>query len=213
MNEGSREIFEQSSNAIPYAQVEWIEPATVNSVIDTQIKRSSKIEFEIVADKVFKTGTSSAQYMIGYDTYFAGDQSRKNCLFFGNGTARVAARYLCFGAENYAPGDNTPYPSGKATYVFKNRTYSENGVVKKTFSAKSFSTNANLYLLGINQPSSANYSGNLGCKMYSCKIWEDKVLVRDFIPVKHNGEGYMYDLCSKQLFGSISGSFIIGPRL
>ena len=54
------------------------------------------------------------------------------------------------------------------------------------------------------------YSKNL--KFYSFKIWDNNVLVRDFIPVRVGGVGYMYDKVSKQLFGNQgSGNFIVGP--
>ena len=44
------------------------------------------------------------------------------------------------------------------------------------------------------------------------KIWQNDVLVRDFIPVRVGSVGYMYDRVSKQLFGnSGTGAFILGP--
>lgn len=46
------------------------------------------------------------------------------------------------------------------------------------------------------------------------KIWNNDVLVRDFIPVIVNGEGYFYDRISKQLFGnSGTGSFVLPKSL
>lgn len=47
--------------------------------------------------------------------------------------------------------------------------------------------------------------------IYYCKIWQGGNLVRNYIPVKKDGVGYLYDKVSKTLFAnSGSGSFIIG---
>ena len=49
-------------------------------------------------------------------------------------------------------------------------------------------------------------------KIYYIKFFENGVLIRDYIPVKVNGVGYMYDKVSGQLFGnSGTGTFIMGP--
>lgn len=49
-------------------------------------------------------------------------------------------------------------------------------------------------------------------KLYSFKIWDNGVLVRDYIPVRKDGVGYMYDRVSGQLFGNAgTGAFVVGP--
>lgn len=49
-------------------------------------------------------------------------------------------------------------------------------------------------------------------RIYATKMYNGTLLVRDFIPVKMNGIGYMYDKVSGQLFGnSGTGNFILGP--
>lgn len=53
-------------------------------------------------------------------------------------------------------------------------------------------------------------------RIYSCKIWQNGVLVRDLIPVRvgsgASAVGYMYDRVSKRLFGNAgSGAFVLGP--
>lgn len=48
-------------------------------------------------------------------------------------------------------------------------------------------------------------------RLYWCKVYEDGVLTRDFIPVRYRGVGYMYDNVSGRLFGNQgSGEFVIG---
>lgn len=50
-------------------------------------------------------------------------------------------------------------------------------------------------------------------RFYSGKIWDSSyALVRDFIPVRIDTTGYLYDNVSKQLFGnSGTGDFVLGP--
>lgn len=51
-------------------------------------------------------------------------------------------------------------------------------------------------------------------RIYYMKIYENSVLIRDFIPVRKDGIGYMYDRVSGQLFGNAgTGSFILGPDI
>ena len=49
-------------------------------------------------------------------------------------------------------------------------------------------------------------------KLYYCKIYDNGILVRDYIPVRKDGVGYLYDKVSGQLFGnSGTGNFTLGP--
>lgn len=51
-------------------------------------------------------------------------------------------------------------------------------------------------------------------QLFKCKIWEADTLVRDYIPVKKNNIGYLFDKVSGQLYGNAgSGSFVCGPDL
>lgn len=53
--------------------------------------------------------------------------------------------------------------------------------------------------------------GTMGVKIYYCKILNNDVLVRDFIPVRIGTVGYLYDKVSKKLFGNVgTGNFILG---
>ena len=54
---------------------------------------------------------------------------------------------------------------------------------------------------------------NVTGRIYSCKIWDNNVMIYDLIPVRKDGVGYMYDKLSNKLFGnSASGApLILGP--
>jgi hypothetical protein len=49
-------------------------------------------------------------------------------------------------------------------------------------------------------------------RLMFCKIWQNGVLVRDFIPVRKGTVGYLYDRVSGKLFGNAgTGDFVLGP--
>lgn len=50
-------------------------------------------------------------------------------------------------------------------------------------------------------------------RIYSCKLWDNGVMIYDLIPVRKDGVGYMYDKLSNQLYGnSANGApLILGP--
>lgn len=78
--------------------------------------------------------------------------------------------------------------------------------------AATFSTNYTFYLFTMNN---GGVTGTIadGLQIKDIKIYDGSTLLRDFIAVRKNGVGYMYDKVSKTLFGNAndSGSFIIGP--
>lgn len=79
-------------------------------------------------------------------------------------------------------------------------------VASSTTSSQSFTTNSNAFLFG------AGGNSRPKIRLYSFKWRRDGVLLYDFIPVRKNGVGYLYDKVSGQLFGNAnsSGSFTYG---
>ena len=52
----------------------------------------------------------------------------------------------------------------------------------------------------------------VSAKIYAFQIWNNGVLVRDYIPVRKGTVGYLYDRVSGKLFGNAgSGDFVLGP--
>ena len=49
-------------------------------------------------------------------------------------------------------------------------------------------------------------------RLMFCKIYQNNVLVRDYIPVRKGMVGYLYDRVSGKLFGNAgTGDFVLGP--
>lgn len=69
--------------------------------------------------------------------------------------------------------------------------------------------NLNLYLLCINVAATADYFAH--ARIYECKIYDDDILVRDFVPAKKDGIIGLYDKVGKKMYGNSGvGDFIAG---
>jgi hypothetical protein len=69
--------------------------------------------------------------------------------------------------------------------------------------------NFSFLLLAFNNNGTATTQnpGNYPTKLFYCKIWENDILRRDFVPVRRNGRGLLYDRVTKTLYGSPNGGF------
>ena len=73
-------------------------------------------------------------------------------------------------------------------------------------------TSLDLYLFCRNINGSPDRSYNYITRIYYLKIWQDKTLVRDMVPVRKGNVGYMYDKVTNRLFGNLStDDFVLGP--
>ena len=104
----------------------------------------------------------------------------------------------------------TPGTGGQHTYRISNATnyfYYDSTSYSFTHNGTSYQ-GASLYLLI--RPSAS--STGINARLYSCTIKEGDTLLRNFIPVRKDGIGYLYDRVSGELFGNAgTGSFTLGP--
>lgn len=69
--------------------------------------------------------------------------------------------------------------------------------------------NLNLYLLCINVAATAYYFAH--ARIYECKIYDDDILVRDFVPAEKDGIIGLYDKAENKMYGNSGvGDFIAG---
>ena len=68
-----------------------------------------------------------------------------------------------------------------------------------------------MYIFAMNHIQSDSTIPMIG-RVYNFKIMDGNAVVRDFIPVRKDGVGYLYDKVSGQLFGNAasSGAFTFG---
>ena len=71
-----------------------------------------------------------------------------------------------------------------------------------------FSAPVTLTLLALNRPDEVLNAG--ATRLYSAKIWDNDILIRDYVPCKNsNGEIGLYDFVNNQFYGnSGTGEFI-----
>lgn len=81
-----------------------------------------------------------------------------------------------------------------------------------THTVASFQSNYNLYLLADDR--AGQTYGPASAKLYSCKIYDNGTLVRDFIPCMNaSGEIGLYELIGSQFYGSAGTGVFIGSEV
>ena len=95
--------------------------------------------------------------------------------------------------------------------INKDKNICQFGDTEITNDKSSFESQYNLFIFCSNDGGNANYFGSL--KVYSCKIYDDEDLVREYFPcISPNGEVGFYDVVNQQFSGnSGTGDFIVGP--
>ena len=90
---------------------------------------------------------------------------------------------------------------------FNKNNVNINNVLTHTFNSTTFTAPSTLTLCCVNEKGTKKLYSSM--KIYSCKIYDNGTLVRDYIPVKgNNGAVGLYDLVNSKFYGnSGSGSF------
>ena len=93
----------------------------------------------------------------------------------------------------------------------KNKNVTSLGNVNHTFSASTFQLNYTMYLFGVNTSGSPNNQlGSL--RIYSCKIYDNGTLIRDFVPCTNpSGTIGLYDVAGNAFYANAgTGTFTAG---
>lgn len=85
------------------------------------------------------------------------------------------------------------------------------GGVTKTYPARTFQTKLNMYLFADNEKGAAGYPAYM--KLYSCQIYDNSTLIRDYVPIKDaDGVCGLWDCVEGKFYENQgSGTFIAGP--
>jgi hypothetical protein len=98
--------------------------------------------------------------------------------------------------------------------IKKNKVYLD-GVLKDTHEEQNFAAQSNLLLFACNYNDISGYAP-LSYKLYSCKIYDNDILVRDFIPCyrKSDKVAGLFDAVNEKFYQNIgAGEFIIGKEI
>lgn len=82
----------------------------------------------------------------------------------------------------------------------------------KSYTNSPFSVGYSMYLFASSEKGQAKYYSN--SKLYSCQIYDNGTLVRDFVPCKNpSGAVGLYDMVSHTFYGNAgTGAFTAGPN-
>ena len=201
---GDRKMMKQ----LPYdAEVEYIE-STGEQYIDTGIYAVNNIIVYGSVIPVDYTTINKSRIIIGTDYVGSGwtfvirqphdvKNNRLQVMFGGWWTSN--------------PNNNNSLDAGVVStfrYDREGMIFDVNGKIMRTSSPSDFSQHKILIGKNMNQ----GYAKYPSLKTVHIKIQMGDNHVRDFIPVRKDGVGYMYDKISGQLFGNAgTGAFIIGP--
>ena len=194
-------IPHKAVSALPdgYTQVEYIE-STGTQYINTGFTPNQ--DTRVVCDVVFPgtTGTSG-KYV------------------FGSRTALTQNSYTYFSYNRkyettYNTQDNVCYQNlitGRFI-IDKNKNVTTTNGTAYSHTYANFTCPGPLYLFALNNNGSLFGGGSLS--LYSCQIYDNETLVRDFIPcIDAGGEVGLYDLVNDAFYGNAgTGDFIAGPE-
>lgn len=102
--------------------------------------------------------------------------------------------------------------AGDRVTIDKNKNVTSVNSYSLTLPDQTFSIDRPIYLLARNNNGTADSFCN--CSIYSCQIYDDGTLVRDFVPAKRESDGDigLYDTIGGQFYGNFgTGSFTAGP--
>lgn len=178
---------------IGYKQLEYIQ-SSGTQWIDTGFKpnQNTKVEMKVSTTE----GTSSSV------PYLFGAQDSNNYF--------VATWVLGFGSDLVTSGINL-YDGVAHDVKVENGVLYKDGTAIAHGQASTFNISVSIGLFAVH---STRVSDTFGvCKVYSCKIYNNGVLVRDFIPCK-NADGVvgLWDDVNSSFYSNAgSGTFIAGP--
>lgn len=194
---------------LPYdAEVEYLS-FDGNQYIDTLVTPNETIEAELdvsISNKQGSTGLLSAREFTNLQT---APLTALSLDIWTNGSKIALNDY------NYDSGwmGTITLNTRFITSIRERSLYFNSTLVVQSSTTSSFSHSVTYGLLRGHRLNDTwdtrkGVSGNL----YACKIWKNDAVARDFIPVRKDGIGYMYDKVSRRLFGnSGTGAFVVGP--
>ena len=180
------------------AEVEYLE-STGTQWIDTGVVASQNIKIEAR----FYRANSPSQFAYGVRS----GSTTISCAT-GVGTSVATVGYARWGNSAYAAA----IPNTEVVVVQDKDGVTVNGVHYNYTAAESVVPQSGYTIaLFAAKNSATTVAANLSGKFWYCKIWQNGVLVRDYIPVRKGTVGYLYDRVSGKLFGNAgTGVFSYG---
>lgn len=186
-----------------YVQLSYVK-ADGTQYVDTGYKIASK-KMKVVAHlglddnpasmSLFGSNAGSNYNLVVY----AGNESGNFSVWVGSSSGILTREYIL--------GYN------EIEYELDNGTIKANinGIVSSGSYTGSITTNRNFYIFGKNGNGSSQERGR-GYRLYSFRLYDDGVLVRDYVPCKRKSDGVvgLYDLCQGTFTDSATSVALLG---
>ena len=184
-----------------YTELEYIE-GTGTQYIDTGFNPDQ--DTRVVMDIVGPAANVSARY-------FASAQNG-NVIYQMMSQYGGTQVYDYYGTSAQIVND---IPTTGRLILDKNKNVFSAGGVTHSHPLQNFSVGYNLYLFGQNNRGNTDQSRIAQMVLYSCKIYSNGILSRNFIPCKNpNGAVGLYDIVHGVFYGNIgTGVFTAGPEI
>ena len=139
----------------------------------------------------------------------SGYQSNAYCLWTGSNNAGYQDDY-----GNKVTNTSTSRNSGGRHLLDKNKNvFSVDGEVVNTSAANTFSGSYPVFLLSVNNAGSPLSAYPTTAKLYSCKIYDNDTLVRDFIPCIYDDAVGLWDKVEEKFYGNAGTGVFIGSEV
>lgn len=192
-------------------KVEYLE-SNGTQYIDTEIKADDTTEVEIIVAAT-NTGATWDGCLFGSRT--STNSSDSYILWFNHYSNASTPQFsLVYNGVNYGKTVFiTNNPNGKHIITFRNKDLYIDNELKTTVTSVQPDSTLPLLFLALNTGSGVD-SRKFRGKIYSCKIWQNNTLVRDFVPMistedGHVGEASLFDtVTNKYFYNKGTGKFI-----
>lgn len=189
-----------------YTEREYIE-SSGTQYIDTGFKPNQ--DTRVVVDVYITEQHISSNCVFG--TRSAASSTAPLMLNLWSMNAGTAVRFDYFG------GNTTSSTSlvGKRSLVDANKNICTIGDTVLNGTYQQGQTKFNLFVLTCNNAGNFNSKYNTYARLYSCQIYDNGTLIRDYVPCTNpSGEVGLYDLENEEFYGNAgSGAFTAGPEV
>ena len=202
----AREVFAKATASIlpsVYTQLEYIE-STGAEYIDTEFKPNQDTRVVMDAQLVRERTAEAANALFGVRTSIS---SKAYSIHYNTSNGYLYHFYNNGYTGNLTIEDKTNrlvYETDKNTFKTTGGSWN-NSTNARPYA--SFQCDYNLYLFALNNAGATSFFSCL--RLYSCKIYDGAVLIRDYVPCKNQtGEYGLYDLVNGEFYGNAgTGAF------
>lgn len=190
-----------------YTRLEYIE-ATGTQHIDTGFNPNQDTRIVIDLESFAETNRPRAWFGARKE-----QSTGRTSIYLGNNSSENYSVYGHYGLDAGLSFSFTKdQHNARRTIDFNKNVVTFSTGESYTFPAQTFQVEIPLYLFTMNDPDHADYDKHCEMRVYSCKIYDNGTLIRDYVPAKRNdGEVGLYDTASGVFYTNAgTGAFIAG---